>query len=59
MVAHKLGRLIWKLLHDSVRYVEQGEETNPKAKKRRAQKLSAALRKLGYTVTITEQAVPA
>jgi len=49
-----MGRLVWKILHDSVRYVEQGEETNPKAKKRRAQKLTAALRKLGYTVTLTE-----
>jgi transposase len=54
-VAHRIGRLVWKVLHDSVRYVEQGEETNPKAKKRRTQKLTAALRKLGYTVTLTEQ----
>ncbi len=37
---------------DGIRYVEQGEETNPQAKKRRAQKLTQALRKLGYQVTL-------
>ena len=36
LIAHRLGRLVWKILHDSVRYVEQGEESNPKAKQRRA-----------------------
>jgi transposase len=52
-IAHRLGRLVWKLLHDGVRYIEQGQETNPKAQKRRAQKLALALRKLGYQVTLT------
>ena len=52
-IAHRLGRLLWKILHDGVRYIEQGTETNPKAKKRRAQKLAQALRKLGYSVTLT------
>ena len=51
-IAHRLGRLVWKILHDGIRYVEQGLETNPKAKKRRAQKLAQALRKLGYQVTL-------
>jgi len=52
-IAHRLGRLVWKILHDGVRYLEQGIESNPKAKKRRAQKLSRALRQLGYSVTLT------
>jgi transposase len=52
-IAHRLGRLVWKILHDNVRYVEQGTETNPKAKKRRAQKLAKALRALGYQVSLT------
>jgi transposase len=52
-IAHRLGKLAWKILHDRVDYIEQGEETNPKAQKRRAQKLAQALRKLGYTVTLT------
>ena len=52
-IAHRLGRLVWKILHDNVRYIEQGQETNAKAKKRRAQKMIRGLRKLGFTVTLT------
>jgi transposase len=52
-IAHRLGRLVWKILHDGVSYVEQGAETNPRARKRRAQKLAQALRKLGYSVSLT------
>lgn len=52
-VAHRLGRLLWKVLHQGITYIEQGAETNPKAKKRRAQKLTKALKKLGYIVSIT------
>src|SRR5450755_2301897 len=47
----RLARLAWKILHDGVNYIEQGQDTNPRAKKRRAQKLTQALRKLGYSVT--------
>ncbi len=52
-IANRLGRLLWKILHDGVTYVEQSTETTPQAKKRRAQKLAQALRKLGYQVTLT------
>lgn len=52
-VAHRLGRLVWKILHDGVSYIEQGTETNPRAKKCRVRKLTQALRKLGYTVALT------
>ncbi len=51
-IAHRLGRLLWKILHDGIGYIEQGLETDPKAKKRRAQKLAKALRNLGYKVTL-------
>ena len=57
-IAHRLGRLAWKILHDQVRYIEQGQETNPAAKKRRAQKMVQALRKLGYAVALTPIAEP-
>jgi transposase len=53
VVAHRLACLIWKILHEGVDYIEQGIETNPRAKKRRAQKLARALRQLGYAVTLT------
>jgi transposase len=54
VVRHRLARLVWKILHQGVSYIEQGQETNPRAKQRRAQKLARALRKLGYTVTLAE-----
>jgi transposase len=50
-VANSLARVLWKILHDGVNYVERGEETNSKAMKRRAQKMIKALRELGYSVT--------
>jgi methylmalonyl-CoA mutase cobalamin-binding subunit len=36
-----------------VRFIEQGAEVGPREKKKRAQMLARALRKLGYEVTIT------
>lgn len=52
-IAHRMCRLIWKLLHEGVRYVELGILTNPIASKRRRNKLVAELRKLGYQVEVT------
>jgi transposase len=49
-IAHRLGRLLWKILHDQVDYIEKGGESTPQAKKRRAQKLLKVLRELGYKV---------
>ena len=46
-------RLVWKILHEGVRFIEQGHEVGPREKKKRAQMLARALRKLGYEVTIT------
>jgi transposase len=51
-VAHRLARVLWKLLRDGVPYVELTEQGTPQSRKRRAQKLLKDLRKLGYTVTI-------
>jgi hypothetical protein len=52
-IAHKLGRVVWKILHDSVSYIERGEESNPTLKRRRATRMVHALRKMGYTVEIS------
>ena len=52
-VAHRLGKVAWKILHDGVRYIEYGETSTPAAVKRRIQKQIQAFRKLGYAVTIT------
>jgi len=52
-VAHRLCRVVWKILHEGVRFIEQGREVGPREKKQRAQMLARALPKLGYEVTIT------
>jgi transposase len=52
-VAHRIGRLIWKILHERISYIEQGSEPDPKAKKQRAYRMAQSLRKLGYSVVLT------
>ena len=52
-VAHRLCRLIWKVLHDKVRYVERGLAPTPIALKRRRQRLVTQLRIMGYQVELT------
>ncbi len=52
-IAHRLCRLIWKILHQGVRYVEQGLAPTPLMLKRRRQRLVAQLRSLGYQVALT------
>jgi transposase len=51
-IAHKLGRLVWKILHDEVHYQERGEPSNPTVQRRRAHKMVQALRRMGYKVEI-------
>ena len=52
-VAHRLCRLVWKILHEQVRYVEQGVKRDAKARANRARVLARALRQLGYKVELT------
>ena len=51
-IAHKLGRLVWKILHDRVHYQERGEPPNPAVQRRRAHRMVQALRRMGYKVEI-------
>jgi len=51
-IAHRLCRLVWKILHDGVAYLERGSQRDPKARRQRAQTLLRALRKLGYQVEL-------
>jgi transposase len=51
-IAHRLCRMVWKVLHESVAFVEQGSEPDPRRKRQRALKLVRTLRKLGYEVAI-------
>jgi hypothetical protein len=43
-------RLIWKILHQSVRYEERGPAVSEEARKVRARKMIRELRSLGYRV---------
>jgi len=52
-VAHKLCRVIWKMLHDGVDYRELGNRTNPLALRERTTKLVRQLKRLGYHVQLT------
>jgi transposase len=51
-IAHRLCRLIWKVLHDGVHYVEHGLPPSPIALKRRRQRLVTQLRRIGYQVEL-------
>ncbi|MGH9667620.1 MAG: hypothetical protein ACRD9L_24630 [Bryobacteraceae bacterium] len=57
-VVRHMTVVIWKILHQGVRYVEMGLATTPEAAKRRAQRMVQQLRKLGYAVQITPLANP-
>jgi transposase len=60
-IAHRLCRLIWKILHQEVRYEERGPEVSKKRKQARAAKMIRELRSLGYRVDLahSQQASPA
>ena len=52
-IVHRLSRLVWKILHQGLHYIEQGPQRDPKARRQRASTLARALRNLGYKVDIT------
>ena len=49
-IAHRLCRLIWKILHDGVTYEERGPAVTKHRAQRRAAKMIRELRALGYRV---------
>jgi hypothetical protein len=51
-ITHRLCRLIWKILHERVRYEERGPAVSVEAKKVRARKMIRELRSLGYSVKL-------
>jgi transposase len=52
-IAHRLCRLVWKILHQGVHYIEQGTEAEPKLLMYRARYLAKQLRKFGYDLRVT------
>jgi transposase len=58
-VAHRIAKVIWKVLHEQVHYLERGPlAMDPIAMKRRVSRLSRQMRKLGYIVEV-KPAAPA
>jgi transposase len=51
-IAHRLCRLVWKILHDSVAYEERGPAVTKARAQRRAAKMIRELRSLGYRVDL-------
>jgi transposase len=51
-VAHRLCQIIWKILHDGAEFIEYGQLGTDNERKRRTRRLTAQLRKLGYTVQL-------
>jgi transposase len=49
-IAHRLCRIIWKILHQAAHYIEHGEAINPKAVQRCINHHLNALRRLGYEI---------
>jgi transposase len=50
IIAHKLCRLVWKILHRGIRYEERGPEVSKASKQKRTRKMIQALRRLGYRI---------
>ena len=61
VIAHRLCRLIWKILHEGVHYEERGPAVSQRAKHRRTARMIRQLRSLGYSVELLHAAagVPA
>jgi len=52
LIAHRLCRLIWKILHQGVRYEERGPAVSQRSKQKRAARMISELRMLGYRVEL-------
>ena len=61
VIAHRLCRLIWKILHQGVRYEERGPAVSKKSKQYRAARMIRELRSLGYRIQLpnSQSTVPA
>jgi hypothetical protein len=51
-IAYRLCRLIWKILHEGVRYEERGPAVSTRRMQARTAKMIRALRRLGYRVVL-------
>ena len=49
-IAHRLCRLIWKILHQGAEYHEYGDSGSPQTQRCRLQRMLRDLRNLGYRI---------
>lgn len=59
IIAHRLCRLVWKILHQDVSYRERGPDIALKSKRIRAARMIRELRSLGYRVEPENSPSPA
>ena len=61
IIAHKLCRLVWKILHQGIQYEERGPEVKKASKQKRTRKMIQALRRLGYRIepSASQSVIPA
>lgn len=52
-VAHRICKIIWKILHDNVHYL-QPKKSSPETERRRATRLVNQLRSMGFLVNISQ-----
>ena len=53
IIAHKLCRLVWKILHGGIRYEERGPEVKKASKQKRTRRMIHELRRLGYRIELS------
>jgi len=58
VIAHRLCRLVWKILHQGARYEERGPAVSKKSKQKRAARMIRELRNLGYRVELADSQRP-
>jgi transposase len=58
IIAHRLCRLVWKILHQDIRYQERGPAVSKKSKQNRAARMIRELRSLGYRIELTTSPAP-
>jgi transposase len=52
LIAHRLCRLIWKILHQGVRYEERGPAVSARSQQKRTARMIRELQKRGYRVEL-------
>jgi transposase len=58
VIAHRLCRVVWTILHEGVHYHERGPAVNERSQQRRTARMIRTLRNLGYRVEFSTTTTP-